>query len=697
MLVKQVMYRDPQVLTTNSTLADAAAIYLRGEVNCAPILDEKGQVVGIITVAELLKALQEGKDFTTPVVEIMDRNLVGIPEDIPFEAVSDLPLERLLVINREQKLTGILTRISLIRQVYQALQETENQLRAILQAAPNGILATDKTGKIIHVNEAARRILDLTQEKIYGQAIGDILPNFNPEEVLFHGHTVAGRRITIRHTVALLTANPILHRGEIVGAVISLQDISALEAAYSELETVKALNQELTNVIESSYDAIMVIDQRGKVLRVNSSYERIFGISPAKIIGHRLREIDDYYTKVLQDVLDAVLQEGQPVSRKLRTPAGKEILLTGNPVVTDEGGIRRVVINIRDMTELTQLEAELEQNREEMAKLFQEVKELRARLFNEEGVIFRDERMQRVVEQALLVAKVDSTVLITGESGVGKEVIAKIIHKNSPRAKGPFIQVNCGAIPETLLESELFGYEPGTFTGASREGKIGLLELANGGTLLLDEIGELPLNLQVKLLRVLQDQQVFRLGGRKPIQLDVRIIAATNRDLKEMVQAKTFREDLFYRLNVVPLEIPPLRERRGDIVPLAHLFLEKFNRKYGFKKKFHEEVFLTLENYSWPGNVRELENLIERLVVTTQENIITCKHLPPHICDSQGGTGALHFNVRDVIPLKDATEMVEKALISRALERYGSLRRAGSQLGITHSTLLRKARQYGLL
>lgn len=696
LLVKQVMYSEPRVLLASSTLAEAAAIYLCGEATCAPVMDEDGKVVGIITVAELIKALQEGKSFNTPVTEVMERNLVSIQEDVPFEAVADLPLERLLVVNREQKLTGILTRIRLIKQVYHALQETENQLRAVLEAAPNGILAADEQGVITHVNIAASKMLGLSREEVLGKTIGEVLPTFDYKEVLHEGSTIIGRQIILGNITIVLTANPIIYQGRIIGMVISLQDISDLQAMYNELEAIRALNQELTDVIESSYDGIIVINNYGKVLRVNSSYERIFGTSAAKLLGQDLTETDGYCRQIWEEILASVIQEGRAISRKLSTPEGKEVLITGNPVLTEEGKIIRVVINVRDMTELTRLQAELEQNREETARLSRELRQLRARLLNEEGVIFKDEQMLRIVEQALLVARVDSTVLITGESGVGKEVIAKIIHRNSRREKGPFIQVNCGAIPENLLESELFGYEGGAFTGANREGKIGLLELANGGTLLLDEIAELPLSLQVKLLRFLQDQQILRVGGRRPVKLDVRIIAATNRDLKELVKAKAFREDLYYRLNVVPLEIPPLRQRRVDIAPLAHLFLQKFNRKYGLTKKLHQEVFLALESYYWPGNVRELENLIERLVVTTQEDIITLKHLPPHILGSNS-SGNFSFIVHDIIPLKDATEMVEKTLISRALECCGSLRKAGRELGITHSTLLRKARQYGLL
>jgi transcriptional regulator with PAS, ATPase and Fis domain len=303
--------------------------------------------------------------------------------------------------------------------------------------------------------------------------------------------------------------------------------------------------------------------------------------------------------------------------------------------------------------------------------------------------------MKKVFDFAARVAQVDSTVLITGESGSGKEIVAKTIHKLSKRKDGPLIQINCGAIPENLLESELFGYEPGAFTGASKEGKLGMFELAENGTLFLDEIGELPLNLQVKLLRVLQEREIVRVGGIKPKKINVRIIAATNKDLEKMVEKGMFREDLYYRLNVVRIKIPPLRERKTDIPPLIQHFLRKFNEKYEMNKKISPEVIERLIAYDWPGNVRELENLIERLVVIVIEDIIELKHLPDYL---QASINSDHFqvSVSGIIPLKKASEDLEKQLISKALQKYGSTRKAAQILEVDQATIVRKAKKYNI-
>jgi len=305
--------------------------------------------------------------------------------------------------------------------------------------------------------------------------------------------------------------------------------------------------------------------------------------------------------------------------------------------------------------------------------------------------------MEPVLELMVRVSQVESTVLITGESGVGKEVAAKRIHRLSRKENGPFITINCGAIPENLMESELFGYEKGSFTGAGKEGKIGLMEAANGGNIFLDEIGELPLNLQVKLLRVIQEKVIYRIGGIKPITLDVRIIAATNRNLKEMVRKKTFREDLFYRLNVVQIEIPPLRQRREDILPLSQYFLSKYCSKYNKQKRISPQVFKIFESYYWPGNIRELENVIERAVILSQGDSIDVNHLPENLYVVHNEQAEIEVIVRGITSLNDGVQLMEKELLRKALGTEKSSRKTALLLGITHTTVLRKAKQYELL
>lgn len=290
------------------------------------------------------------------------------------------------------------------------------------------------------------------------------------------------------------------------------------------------------------------------------------------------------------------------------------------------------------------------------------------------------------------MANTDITVLITGETGCGKEVFSTELHHKSNRKNLPYVKVNCAALPENLIESELFGYEKGAFTGALNKEKLGMFEVANGGTILLDEIGEMPLNLQSKLLRVLQEKEIMRIGGTKSIKLDVRVIAATNQDLSELIKQGKFREDLFYRLNVVPLKIPPLRERKDDIAILAYRFLEKFNIKYSKAKSFGSTAIKALESYSWPGNVRELENSIERLVVIDDNSYITNNDIINILGKDKISLSQVNTN----LTLKEAVSVFEKELIENALKKLGSTYKAARALGVTQPTVFRKAKAYGI-
>ena len=310
----------------------------------------------------------------------------------------------------------------------------------------------------------------------------------------------------------------------------------------------------------------------------------------------------------------------------------------------------------------------------------------------DDGMIGYSAAMERLRGIICEVAPTDTTVMIMGETGVGKEVAASEIQKLSARKNAPFIRINCAAIPEALLESELFGHESGAFTGASRGGKTGLLELANQGTVLLDEIGELPLSMQPKLLRAIQEQAIFRVGGSKSIPIDIRILAATNRDLSQMVAQKLFREDLYYRLNVIPLQLPPLRERGEDIILLAEQFLREFNLKYERRKIFVKSALNVMREYRWPGNIRELRNLIERLVILGSSNQITTEDVQRIL------TPQFHPELSQVgqMSLRDATEQFQRAVIEDALSRYGSTYKAADALGTSQSTLARKVRQFGI-
>lgn len=447
-------------------------------------------------------------------------------------------------------------------------------------------------------------------------------------------------------------------------------------------------NQEA--IFESSYDGIFITDGDGVVLRLNEAYERITGISASQVIGKSMAKLVEegiYDQSVTLFVLE---QRKRMTINQIVKPTNTHILVTGNPIFDEHGRISLVVTNVRDVTELTNLQKTLSKTKAETLKYQTELSHLRSLQIKSGDIIFRSKAMESVLEMAAKVANVNSTVLITGESGTGKELVAKFIHREGKGADKPFIQINCGAIPESLLESELFGYERGAFTGARKDGKPGLFELANNGTLFLDEIGELPLSLQVKLLRAIQEKTATRVGAVSSYHVDVRIIAATHRDLAQMVKEGTFREDLYYRLMVVPIKIPPLRERREDIPLLVMHFMKKFNKEFGFNKRMSPQVIDKLVEYSWPGNVRELENVIERMVVTSSENELTPLSLPISVMQNK-------MLPKVGTKLKSAVAYTEKVLLSEAFRKYGTWQKAAEALGIDRTTAYRKALKYGLI
>ncbi|MDR2604148.1 MAG: sigma 54-interacting transcriptional regulator, partial [Desulfovibrio sp.] len=428
-------------------------------------------------------------------------------------------------------------------------------------------------------------------------------------------------------------------------------------------------------------------------LRISESCRRITGLKSEEVIGFNARDLLKSKT-LSQSTILRVLESGEPCSAMHTSRTGAPILVSANPLRDASGKIVRVVAVARDFTELKRLRDELWHTYHLKNQYEKELQQLRQNPFGVPDIVAKSASMRAVLDLATRVSSVDSTVLILGESGSGKETIADFIHKRSLRCNKPFIKINCAAIPEPLLESELFGYVRGAFTGANKEGKTGLFEAADGGTLLLDEIGDLPQGLQVKLLRVLQEKRTQRIGSTTPSDVDVRILAATNRDLADRVVRKLFREDLYYRLNVVPIHVPPLRKRKEDILPMVHAFLNKHCEHHHRKRDLHPSVFPLLLDYPWPGNVRELENLMERLVVTAPGDTITRRDMPPFLRRPA-------FVSPDIAPmgahtLKETLERVEAAIIKDTLAKCRSTRCAAKLLGINQSTVVRKAKAYGL-
>ncbi len=458
-----------------------------------------------------------------------------------------------------------------------------------------------------------------------------------------------------------------------------------LSEKRSEIEKVNELNKELDNIINFSYDGMAVVSDKGKVLRINDSYLEMIGVSGERIIGHNLSELENERI-IYPSVSLLSLLEKRSITLVQNTKSGKRILVTATPVFKEDNEIKKVIVNARDINEL---DVVVDNHKEDV--YLSKTPQINGGSYSGK-IICHSQQMKNIINLSHRIGNTDSTVLITGDSGVGKEVVARYIHEQSENRKD-FIKINCAAIPEKLLESELFGYETGAFSGARREGKPGLIEKAERGTLFLDEIGEMPLNMQAKLLQVIQEHRVVRIGGVEPIEVDFRLITATNRDIKEMVNNNNFREDLYYRLNVVPIYIPPLKERRDDIIPLVDHFANIFNDKYNKNIKFNKKAKSFLYRYNWPGNVRELINLLERIIVTTESKIIDEEFLKSFI-DSESEEDKPQISINSLLPIKEAVEEVEKKLLLMAKEEGKSTYEMAEILGVNQSTVVRKLNKY---
>lgn len=451
---------------------------------------------------------------------------------------------------------------------------------------------------------------------------------------------------------------------------------------------------------------ILLADKDGILLWGNDYYNSLVNFNIKDYIGQHISVISEKNLVSVPGALlfDMVTAQNQEVTSIVKFPTKDFIATTATPVFDDSGQVEFMVYSITNCSESIRMQSELQQLSARNLALETQLNEMMLSDLKSKEIIVTDEKMKQIYKIASRLASVTTSVMITGESGVGKDVYAKYIHSISDRKDQNFIHVNLGAIPKSLFESELFGYEPGAFTGASKSGKAGLIELANGGTLFLDEIGELSLDIQAKLLQVIQDRSLRRIGSVKTFPLDIRIIAATNRNLEQMVQDGMFRLDLFYRLNVISVEIPPLRERRTEIPLLTNLFLEIFNKKYNMNKTMDTAVMTTLAMHSWPGNIRELNHLVENMVVISDTDVITTASLPPSIISKRLSPANPCTAASAVSPeqeivdfnLKDATTHMETHLIQEALKKYKTTTAAAEAMGIDISTLSKKRKKYGI-
>ncbi|MBM7866240.1 sigma 54-interacting transcriptional regulator [Heliomicrobium gestii] len=608
-------------------------------------------------------------------------------------------------------------------QIDNLLQDSALTAGQVFSSMADGLIVTDAQDVVTVFNPAAERIMGLRAGDVLGRKAVDAIPGSRMHIVSGTGQPELGRRQVIGGAVILTNRTPIVDDGQIKGAVAVFEDISALEKVTHELQDVKELKERLQLILESVQDGICVVDREGRVSYVNPAYARIVNGRRDDLIGQDVRVISP------KGARRQALDTGRPVLGHVAQKTGEmTVVADAYPIIVD-GAVTGVVSIVKTLTDAQSLAEKLNRMAARAEYLEAELRRTKKSAGAFARFIGQSGKVRDALAMAEKAAEGPSTVLIRGESGTGKELVAEGIHESGPRAKGPYIRVNCAAIPETLLESELFGHEKGAFTGAIKR-KLGKFELAHRGTLFLDEIGEMDKGMQAKLLRVLQQKEVSRVGGEETFKVDVKIIAATNQDLEKLVAEGRFREDLYYRLNVIPILLPPLRERREDIPLLVEHFLEAAGREQGKAiLGLGSDALAALMTYAWPGNVRELANLIERVVTLSDGPWITRADLPTYLQERGGEeepTATSVSTVESALPLHSGAltgeavtvakgkvtdgeaegeaihaplltwEEYEQQIITLALRRHGSYNAAAKALGLTHKTVAAKARKFGI-
>lgn len=580
--------------------------------------------------------------------------------------------------------------------IYELLGKKQ-ELDVIFNSTHDAMVAINKDEKITLFNKAAEKLLDKRVESVIGTDVRNAIPNTRLPIILKTGKAELNKKLVLDSNVTIITNRvPVFnHKKEIVGAVAVFRDITEVIHLSNQVTDLKSVQSLLEAIINSIEDAISVVDETGRGIMINPAYTRLTGLSSEDVLN-KPADVDIYEGESMHM---KVLKTKKPV-RGVHMKVGpyrKDVVVNVAPIMVN-GELKGSIGIIHDMSEIKKLNEELEKAR-------QIIRTLEAK-YTFDDIIGNSKEMKLAFESAQKAALTHATVLIRGESGTGKELFAHAIHNASNRKYNQFVRVNCAAISNSLLESELFGYEEGAFTGAKKGGKKGFFEVASGGTIFLDEIGELEINTQAKLLRVLQEKEIVRVGGTKPIPVDVRVIAATNVNLEKAIKNGTFRKDLYYRLNVLPINIPSLTERKSDIPLLASHLINKLNIEYGRKiQGISEEVLHVFLEYSWPGNVRELENLLGRAIMnmTFSENIIQLEHLPAlskgislNNMDSNFDLGYNQSSDDEILPLSDMMMRIEKEYLLSVISRTDSKTKAAQALGISIRNLYYKLEKYGI-
>ena len=655
------------------------------------------QIIGIIDINPIAKGLQMAKEYGIAIGESVTPFL-SMHIDVMFDMTGDDDLHKDLLKKKHKDtllipgdIAKIVTRLAHEKEnLIGKLEEQTQQGDLILNSTHDGMIVIDQEGQVRLFNKSAERIIGYKKEDAVGKYILEVIPTSKLLRIIRTKQIEVNYELTLENGKKIITTRiPILKEGgEVQGAFAIFKDITEVVDLAEEVTDLKEIQTLLEAIINSSEEAISVVDEKGRGLVINPAYTKLTGLTEEDIIGKPattdIVEGESMHMKVLR-TRRAVRGIHMKIGQKKR-----DVIVNVAPVIVD-GILKGSVGVIRDVSEIQKLTNELNRAR-------QIIRTLEAK-YSFDDIVGNSDETTAAIEQAKLGANTPATVLLRGEAGTGKELFAHAIHNGSNRKYNKFVRVNCAAISETLLESELFGYEEGAFSGAKRGGKRGFFEEANNGSIFLDEIGELSANTQAKLLRVLQEKEIVKVGGTKAIPINVRVIAATKKKKKKAILEGKFREDLYYRLNKIPIQIPSLRQRKGDIPAIADRLIQKINQDYGRNiEGLTNSAISYLQSYEWPGNVRELENILGRAIIfmNYNETYIDVQHLPPLHNEEQVESKQAHLLPElEEKPLEHLVTEFEGNIIHEYLERFGGNKtQTARALGISVRNLYYKLEKY---
>ncbi|MDY6862442.1 MAG: sigma 54-interacting transcriptional regulator [Thermodesulfobacteriota bacterium] len=686
--LKDILIKDYPALSNSSTVAESLSLLVQNNLKAIPIIDKSSHIIGMITGPDILKFVAEGKDINHNISDDLLKEIFIANENSSiFDTWKSHTIISPIIgaVDSHNKFSGIITEGDLLNAYQKQLDFLLEELQLIHNSAYNGMIVVDKRGIIRMFNTIAETISGVMANEALGKEVEQIIPGLDLMKVIQLQKPEINQKLKIGTYSILLNKTPIIYNGEVLGAIGVFQDLTQLESTFKELNDLKAVTKTLEMIFESALEAIVVVDKNCNILYCNQKYADFLKTPKSEVIGKPITRLARK-SKLNQTISTGIAEIG----KTLKVNNNKTLVVNRIPLKDNYGKIIGAVgVTIfKDIDELKDI-AQKFKLLETRVKLYKkELENIRSTKFTFRNFIGKSRVIKEIKKTAIIASKTALPVLIIGETGTGKELLAHAIHQYSPRKEKDFIGINCAAIPKELLESELFGYEKGAFTGARSKGKPGKFELADKGTLFLDEIGDMPLEMQAKLLRVLQEREIERVGGIKPIEVDFRLIAATNQDIEDMVKIGKFRGDLFYRLNAIKINLPPLRERREDIGVSINHFLKNKSKETGKIEITHEAANL-LTNYNWPGNVRELNNVLETTLNFIENNRIDIKHLPSYITNLTRKSGIISPS-----NIKSLSDLEKEAILKTIKFTKGNMAKSSKLLGIHRTVLYKKLKKY---